>query len=260
VTYAMLRHRMFDVGFVISRALVFTILSVIVVLAFSALEWLVGKSLLALGHVQSVALEAGLALGLGLSMDRLRGRVDHAVDNIFFRERHRAERALQRLADECVYITSEDALVDRTLDALLRYAKADGAALYFHDADGGYRVRGATMPVATDVDENDPAVVSLRARRAPVDVNDDESAPSRLPGIIAFPMLVRGELSGMICCASRNGEAYDPDDRRLLAALATALASAFATIESVELREGIDRALTAQQPLEALRELRLRFG
>lgn len=235
VTYAIFRHRMFDVSFVVSRTLTFAVLSAVVVLAFSALEWLISTALVRVGHVQNVMMEAALALVLGFSMDRMRGRVDRAVDQIFFRERHRNEDALRRFTEESAYITRPEVLTERTLDALERHARV-GAALYLLN-DGGYALRGATMVAEEVIDVNDRAVVAMRARRGPVDINDPEAPSSALPGIIAFPMLLRGNLSGFICCSARStGEDLDPDERKNLAGLALAVANAFATIEIDELR------------------------
>lgn len=246
VTYTLFRHRTFDIGFVISRALTFAILSAIVVLAFSGIEWILAKVVVSAGHVQNVVLDAAFALVLGFSMDRLRGRVDRSVDNIFFRERHRAEDGLRRFSEECAYVTSREVLVERTLDAMERYARADGSALYLLDESGGYCLQGASLAAIPEIDVNDPAVISLRASRRTVDVNDPETPSSSLPGIVAFPMIVRATLTGILCCAARsNGETYDPDERRLIAQLAHSLANAFAAIEAADLKL-------------ALNELRLR--
>ena len=109
-TYAILRHRVLDVGFVVNRALVFGVISGIVVLAFGLLEWFLGKYLVDLGHVGSSFVEAMLALALALSLRQIHGRVDHFVDSVFFRQRHLAERALRRLAHEVAFIDNAGVL------------------------------------------------------------------------------------------------------------------------------------------------------
>jgi GAF domain-containing protein len=122
-----------------------------------------------------------------------------------------------------------------------RYAKARGAGVW--RADGTvYRAQSHTFAIAPDVDENDPAVLSMRARRVNVHVRDCESS---LPGALAFPMIVRGELIGILVCGPKiDEEIYDPDEERALASLASSVGHALDTIEVRELRRQI-QALTA---------------
>jgi hypothetical protein len=248
VAYAVFRHRMFDVSFVVSRTLTFAVLSAIVVLAFSGLEWLIGTVLVNVGHLQGIVMNAALALVIGFSMDRMRTRVDRAVDNLFFRERRHAEECLRRFSAECGYISSEAALVQRTLDALHRYARVE-SALYLIDKTGAYDLSDATLPAAERVDGDDPAVVAMRARRGPVEIDDPDAPSSALPGVVVFPMLLGGRLSGAICCGPRSsGEAFDPDERHVLAALANSVAAAFAAIEIAALKASPGRIAVDVEP------------
>ena len=256
--YAILRHRMLDVGFVVSRALVFTVLSSIVVLAFIVLEWLLGKYLVSASHVQSVALEGALALALGLSMQRLHARVDTVVDTVFFRERHLAERALQRLTIESAYFSDPEALVARMLEALDGHGRSGGSALYLFDGSAYARRAGTNAEAAHSVDYDDPVAVSLRATRAPVAVGEPGMPSSALHSGLAFPMLVRGDLVGLVACAPRtDGEEYAPDERATIASLANAVGTALEILQNAALRRAVDRTLSGESTVEALRDARL---
>jgi len=164
--YAILRHHMLDVGFVINRALVFGAASALIVALFTLLEFLIGKSVTTLGHVQSFVLEALAALAIGASLRGIHDRADAFVDNVFFRERHRAERALRRLAREAAYINDPQTLAERIVAALERHAEANSAALYLHDDRGGFTLRCAApkhlASAAMRVDEDDAAIVRAR--------------------------------------------------------------------------------------------------
>ena len=235
VTYAIFRHRLFDVSFVASRTIRFAILSAIVVLAFSGLEWLIGTVLVRVGHVQSIVMEAALALVLGFSMDRMRGRVDRAVGDVFFRERRRAEEALRTFSTECAYIGNPTVLTERTLEVLSKYALVDSAIYLLGDA-GEYRVACATIPAPAAIDADDPLLVAMRARRRTIEI-DDSAAGTTVPGIVAFPMLLGGALTGFLCCGPRaNGEAFDPDERLLIETLTTSVAAALSALETAELK------------------------
>lgn len=90
--------------------------------------------------------------------------------------------------------------------------RLDAAALYVKE-DGGVYVR-----VSGTVNENDPAVLSLRAWLTPLDLNGTGSA---LIGETAFPLRVRGELTGFLVAGHKlSAEAMAPDEREALALLA----------------------------------------
>jgi GAF domain-containing protein len=241
LAYAILRHRVIDIGFVLNRAVVYTGVSIIVVGIFVIVETLLGKYVENTSHVTSVAVQLAVALALGFSIRFVHARVDRFVDSVLFRERHLAEAAIHTFAHEASYITDADVLLSRTVKTVERYAKARGAGVWM--ADGAiYRPQAHTFAVAPDVDENDPAVLSMRARRVNVHVRECESA---LPGTLAFPMIVRGELLGILVCGPKpDDEGYDPDEESALASLAASAGHALDAIEVRELRRRV-QALTA---------------
>ena len=52
LVYAIVVERLFDIGFVVNRAVVYAITSALVVLSFVAIEWLVGRTAETFGHLQ----------------------------------------------------------------------------------------------------------------------------------------------------------------------------------------------------------------
>lgn len=231
--YVILRHRVIDVGFVLNRAAVFALMSVVVVGVFVILETLLGKYVESSNHVTSTAVEIAVALVLGFSIRAIHTRVDRFVDTVFFRERHEAEAALRTFAHDAQFITDEQVLGERCVQTVMRYAGATAAALWLRSPEG-YRSAFATYVSALNVDENDPALVAMRARHVVVDLEDAQSA---LPGVLAFPMTVRGELIGaLVCGAKKADESYAPDERDALESVASAVAHALDALEVQELR------------------------
>ena len=259
--YAILRHRMLDIGFVINRALVFGTISALVVAAFSLLEFVIAKYLTSLGHVQSAVLEALLALGIGVSLGRIHKRVDTVVDAVFFRERRRAEASLHRLAREAAYLDDAQILAGRVVTAVDRHATANGTALYLSNGSA-YAPLLSTLKDTPPIERNDVAIVRMRAVGDPVDLEElvRETGPSTCPGAIAFPMIVRGQLLGVLACGSkRNFETYAPDEQATLAELAHAAGLALDTIRTLALQSAVDRAIAGEAGLEDLRRARLGF-
>lgn len=217
LAYAILRHRVLDMTFVVNRAVVYSVVSLIVVGVFILFEWL-------LSHVvesnsrASVLLQLGGALALGLSVRFVHGRVDTYVDDLFFRERHLAEEAIRRFAHEAALITDADVLVKRSVEVAQRNARLAGAAFYARRGDR-YVPLYSTIANASDLDKNDEAVLNMRAWHGPV--HHRSFFDSRLCGEDAFPMIVRGQLAGFLVCGSKlSHEALAPDERDALRVLA----------------------------------------
>jgi hypothetical protein len=206
--YALLNRRLLDVGFVLNRAAVFAGVSLFVVGMLTLAEWALGGWLHSAGRVANVAVSAAIALGLGLSLHQIHKRVDRVVDSVFFRKRHDDERALRRFAREVAFITNWDLVVERATETLERHADASRVAFMLSDSNGRYG----------GVDENDPALLTLRASHDVVDLHCVDTA---LVGEFAFPMLTRGRFVGALVLGPKtSGEPYAPDESVAIAQVA----------------------------------------
>lgn len=253
LTYALLNRRLLDLGFVINRAAVFTGVSIVIVGVFVLAEWGLGEWFGSIGHATNFFVSAAVALGLGLSVRTIHARVDALLDNIFFRKRHEDEQALRTFAREAPYITDAAILLERAVECLGRHADASAALFALNFGNGRFG----------DVDENDPALVSLRTNRKLVDLH---AIPTKLQGEFAYPLFARGQVFGaMVLGPKRSGESYSPDEFSAIEQVASAVASALDTLALVDLRrtdalaEGI---LSIQESLldigERLRRLEAR--
>src|SRR5208283_2149597 len=75
-----------------------------------------------------------------------------------------------------------------------------------------------------NIDENDAAVLALKARHVPIDPHHYTSA---LRGALALPMLARGRLLGVVVLGERaGGEAYAPDEIAALSSMSQGVGSA----------------------------------
>jgi hypothetical protein len=230
LTYSVLSRRLLDIGFALNRAAVFSALSLLLVGSFMAAEWALGGWLVTANHVTGTAVNITLALALGFSVRFVHRRVDLVVDRLFFRKRHEQEAALLRFAREAPFITDLGTLLQRTVDEITRRSQAGSVAILTPDRNGTFAGTGVSGAAATTVDENDPALVALRARQEPVDLHEFATA---LYGEYAFPMVSRGELIGVLVCGlKRNGDPYAPDEIAALAALALGVGGALHTLSS----------------------------
>jgi hypothetical protein len=258
--YAVLRHRVVDIGFAINRALVYGALTTVIVGILAIAESLLAKA--AIGRGAGLTLELAVALGLGLSFNALHAQIDRLVDRVFFRKKHEAEEALNRLAHESAFIEKPGALLDRAIDDVFRHSGASGCAIYERDRDA-YRLvreRGAERARPT-IDADDIALVRMRATPNDVELEDVESVLGSHG--LAVPMTVRGGLIGVLVLAPRvDGEPYSPDERALLRQVARDVAAALHAMQAKDhadlvgaLASGLIDASAAQIRARELRSI-----
>lgn len=247
VAYAVVKHRVIDVNFVVSRTLVYGVLTTIFIAVFAFIDWFVGR---VLDQTRwALVAEIGVAIGVGFWLNGLHARVDRFVDAVLFRRRHAAERRLARLVRGLPHATSpafvDASLIDEPHDAL----DLTSAALFRRDAPGRYR-RMASFEwadgTATSLAEGDPLILHLQAERGAIRLSElhwaCEDAPEG-PGrpALALPIVVRHELEAIVLYgAHRGGEDFDPDELQWLNSLAVAAGAAYDHLEADALRKQLD--------------------
>jgi hypothetical protein len=183
-------------------------------------------------------------------MRSLHTRVDHFVDDLFFRDRHAAEQALRTLSRDVAYITDPRIAVTRAFEGLTANTGATSTAIYAVDGPTALRID----PLAQNdpgLSADDPAVVRMRASRSPCDLTGLATA---LSGARAFPMLVRDTLGGFIVLGPKaNGEEYAPDELSAIETLTLALGNALDALQTAALKREIARVVLEGAPLDALR-------
>ncbi len=229
--YAVLRHRVVDMSFIVNRALVYSATLTVVVAVFTLLQSFLEN--LALSHNESLALELGVPLILGFSLEALRKRLERISEQLFFRRKFNAEKALNDFAHHCGFIEHPDHLLERALQALSTHAGAPSVAIYWRDAAGYERLAETGegyYPLRLDID--DPGGVALRAERA---ICDLELLGSDLgTDGLAAPMMVHGELMGLVAIRNRPGEHYPANERGLLEHVIQAVCAALYALHARE--------------------------
>ena len=238
LTYVVLSRRVLDIGFALNRALVFSAVSLIFLGGFFLVEWALGTWLSTASHATNLVVGAAIALTLGFSVRSIHRRVDRVLDTIFFRKRHEDERAIREFGHEAAYITDAAVLLARTKTMLEEHADASSVAILLDDGQG--RLGEAS--------ENDPAIVSLRARRKAVDLH---AVDTTLHGEFAYPLIARGHLVGAIVLGpKRSGDPYAPDESDAIMHLAHDVGGAIDVL-SVNGRASPDAVLEAIQTMSS---------
>ncbi|HEY6455743.1 MAG TPA: histidine kinase N-terminal 7TM domain-containing protein [Steroidobacteraceae bacterium] len=215
--YAVLRHKILDLGFAINRALVYGTVSALVLIASGLLEWVSEHFIHLEGRDKNVLLDAAFALAVFLTFHRVWSFVENHVESLFFHQWHSNEATLKRFVKEAAFITKAQALSGSFVSELSRFSGGARCSLYLLKDHGAYqRAEGTLIGAPETIDADDPALVTVRANRAPVELEETRSA---LSAVLVLPMMHRDELQGVVLLGTKpSGEGYRPDEIELLGA------------------------------------------
>jgi hypothetical protein len=240
--YAILRHRIIDIGFVVNRAIVFTIVTSAVFAIFALVSTFVEK--MTLPADESIVVQSVVALALAFFFDFGYKRVENVIDRMFFREKHDAEVALVRFTDEARTIGNAADLLARAMSVLRESLRASAVCVYREHGDAFHNVAESGEPsFPNTVGRDDPAMTRLSANLKEVDLGD-------VHGVLgaygyAFALATQSRLTGaLVIRGNDDAEAYDPEERGLVRALAHEVASALQAIAASDQIDFIEQIAT----------------
>jgi hypothetical protein len=264
VAYAVLKHHVLGINFVIGRGLVYGILTSIAIATFAIIDWLLG-SVLAQTKL-AVAGELVDAVAIGFWINSLHGRVDRFVDAVIFNRRHLAEKRLARVATGLPHADKYEIVATMLVrEAVEALGLLSGA--FFRRADeGDFRCDlaiGLPVPAGTKLDVGGELAIHLHGERGPIllthvgwsmpGVSEGPSMP-----VVALPIFVRHELRAIVFYgAHETGEAIDPDEMHALELLCVGAGAALDHLDAADLRRRLDETqqalAVAMQDLQSLR-------
>jgi hypothetical protein len=243
LAYAVLRHRLVDLGFALNRTVVYATFSAILLGTFGLIEWGVEHLLPEQWIKASAWIDAGVAVLVYLAFHRVHGAVEQRVEHVFFGQWQRNEDALRRFVGSAAYFEDARALARAFADELSRFGGDARVAIYRRNDGVLDRVGGTWDAAPRHFREDDPAFALMRAERAPLDL---EATHTDLPGVLALPMLDHGVLAGLVLMDLKgNGALYRPDEVALLGWAAHEVGLALAALHA-GLIETENRLLKAQ--------------
>jgi len=245
VAYAVIRRRVFDVRFAISRALVYGSLTSLIAGAFLLLDWFMSRAFV--GARFTIAAEIVFALVLGSSLNLLHHNVDRLVDGIFFRRRHLAEQQLARAAAAVNRAESFSAVDQFLVHEPVQALELVSAAL-FRRNDRGHFVRKLAVGWGRDdveeLSSNDALVLHILAETEPVRVSEvawSATAPRMASAVLAMPLLLREQVVGIALYGPhRSGADIDPDERRSLMPLLERAGAVYDHVDAKALRAKVE--------------------
>lgn len=242
LAYTVLRHRLFDIRLIFSRALMYALMMSFIVGALALVDWAFSRWLQETRFAMFA--ELGLALLLGAGLTIVHGRIEYVLNAVIFREQKLALRALRRFALEADLIPDPQRLLSQTYEALHGRLETDDVGLYTADGSSfalATQNGNATPPLLAG---DDFAVLRLRRWSEPFEC-DEPAHPLR--GALFVPMTARTQLVGFIVCGpKRDRTHYLPEEIETLATLAHRIGSAYAWLTLASAAPRIGRVNTAE--------------
>ena len=259
IGYVVLRQRVVDVQFAISRTLVFGVVSTIVLVFLAVLHWLLGRVIEHSGL--AFGLEGIAAIGLGLVLHRASHAINQLVDRVLFRKHHQAEERLRRVTAALPFASDERAIAEALVTEPTRNLELASAALFYRDAPEGELRRvlaqGWGDSHVASLDEDSLLVRYLQADHEPLKLDDSQLLPAGVPEgaalpVLAIPIVNQHVLAAVVLYgAHTNYTLLDPDEIELLHHLAKAAATSHSQVRIEMLQREMERQRTRIGELEA---------
>ena len=216
LAYTILKHRLFDVRFVVSRTLILGVMTTLTIGILALADWGFGKWL-EQSRFQLIA-EVLLALAIGFSMTTLHKRIERFLNRVIFHAQALALAAIRCFTLEVDLIGDPKLLLMQTLETLRSRLDAQYVAIF--TADGATFVQSAPVVEGfpTLLSASDLTVLRLRRWTEPFEC-DVPKHP--LHAALMLPMTSRTDLIGFIACGPKPDHThYIPEEIDTLQALA----------------------------------------
>jgi hypothetical protein len=224
ILYAVLRHRVVKVSVAINRTLVYGGVTALVVGIVAAVNSLVLRFALPPGA--GLLLQVVVPLSLGIALSKLRTLMDTVVEQVFFRGRYLTEQALRGFARRAGHIDRAQDLVEATVREVSRHLGVPAVAVYSAEEHGFRLMRQAgDGGYPAELGNNDDAALAIRAEGKATDLDRLSSALGAESCVV--PMLVLGNLRGLLVVKNRPGEHFGSDEIALLAEVAQEVGAAW---------------------------------
>jgi hypothetical protein len=277
---AVLRQRVIDVQFAVSRTLVYGAVTTLALAVVAAVHWVLGRMLehsgLALG------LEGAAAIGVGLVLHRGTHTINGLVDRVVFRKHHAAEERLRRVTAALPFATEQRSIAEALVLEPARNLNLASAALFYRESrEGPLRrvlAQGWDDAHVESLGADSFLVRYLQAEHEPLKLDDPQLLPAEVPEgaalpVLAIPIVNQHALVAVVLYGSHtNSTLLDPDEIELLHRLAKAAATSHQQVRIGMLtreKAAADREAEARQVrieeqertiarLETLAQVRLR--
>ena len=216
--FSVLKKRIFNFSFVVNRALLYSLLSVILLVLFyaakSALEAIIKPSTTEAG----TAISAGVAFLIYLAFHHVYDHVKEYMEQWLFKSWHHNEQQLRGFVRRAAFFEDVDKLREGMLGALHDFGHGCDVAIFEKriekDRTFYLKTSATNQALANDIGSDHNWVISMRDQASMVSQESmpNQSSPSRL-----LPQFHRGELLGFVWLGQKiDGADWRPDEELVL--------------------------------------------
>jgi transcriptional regulator with GAF, ATPase, and Fis domain len=263
-TVSITRYRLMQLDQLLSSGMVYFLISTLSGLLYYGVVFagllVVGSQVGEGPPLHQVLIVASAALLLMGALDLARGRLRHALDRHFRREKYQLDRTLQRMSQAIEQLVDPPTLARRLLHTTAELLSAPTGAVYLRKGDPPlYCLTDAIgpPPPLTELSSGCPLVEALRGAGTlgqvlPLNgVKPGFGSPGApalrqlqfLQGGVAQALTHEGQLLGLLLLGPRPANAYTPEDMHLLAAFAQMTVLALVSAEGHRTIETLNRDL-----------------
>lgn len=274
ITYAILRHQLLDVTFVLRKGLLYSLPTLVIAASYYVVIFIAQTIFHTLTSFQVLLVAIIVALLSAMLVVPMRDLTQRWVDRIFFREKYNAGLMLQRISQAAAYELDLNKLSQMVLDEISATLHVDRLAFFIIREEARYYELeahiGEGMPPGLAMG-NDHPIVQMMMKIDGCLTNYDLSILPQfrsmwtderkdLDGIgaeLLIPVKVKGELVGILAVGpKRSGDTFGDDDQLTLVTLANqiSVATERARLYSAEQsrREELDTLYKLTRQLVAL--------
>ncbi len=258
VSYAVVRHGLFEINVLVRRSVLYFALTVVFLgLYFLFVTGLQRLFQLVLGETTDLSVILSTLLIAALFMP-LRNQLQTLIDRTFYRERYDYQRSLLRFAESTRTIIDLSELLRQLVAQVRETMHVTHGVVFLTDPAGTLTLaeaQGAAPPPMTTA-ALPPALATELLKGRPLDA--DPAGPfAALDISVLVPLVHQHKLEGVLGLGPKlSGAPYGPEDRDLLTTLADQVAAAITIAQLVQENEDKRRM---EQELTIAREIQQAF-
>jgi len=245
IAYAILRYQLLDITLAIRKGLLYSIPTTVIGVGYFLAILAAEKALRTFVGYQVLLVSLFVAAITALAVQPFRDKAQLWVDRLFFREKYDAQLMLQDLSKLAASILDINRLTSLLLDRLTATMHIKGAYVILKEKENPQfhliaRKGQTSLEQEVIFRDDHPLVRWMASHKGPLARHDLDVLPQfkglwveeredldRIEAELFIPLLVRGELIGMLILGPKLSEAaYSPDERLTLTTLASQTAVA----------------------------------
>jgi signal transduction histidine kinase len=242
ISYAIIKHRLFDIRLVAARLLAYAMATFVLGLAYGVIVFKVVDDFLLHTQSQSSLLQRGvytlMAVFMVFTFQPVKKFFDHVTDRIFFKDRYDSAAMITRISRLMAETVDIAALSNNVLEMVLNTIRIESGAMLIWNGDSYVILASNNMETIRKIDSQTMAKLMKATSAINAELGEKEALQSLLSKAkinIAIPFQGKDNTSGALLLGQkRSGDMYNSQDIQVLEAMGPELAIAIENARSYQ--------------------------